>query len=133
MEAKEERRPLPSNEAEEPEYSEGVQEGMEQTNYLEEPATAEQPREQKRPNLESGDNTESEGGFVNGLSVGLGTGVVATFIIMWITLFFTPQIPSSITYETLLSIFIYPLVYLLAVGLIALTAGIVREYYVRRY
>jgi hypothetical protein len=31
----------------------------------------------------------------------------------------------------LLAIFVYPLVYLLAVGLIALTAGVVREYYPR--
>jgi len=29
-------------------------------------------------------------------------------------------------------VFIYPMLYLLTVGLIALTAGIVREYYVRK-
>jgi len=51
---------------------------------------------------------------------------------MWIAVFFTPQLPSAITYENLLVIFIYPLIYLLAVGLIALTAGIVREYYSRK-
>jgi hypothetical protein len=67
--------------------------------------------------------------FVHGLSVGLGIGCLATFIVMWVAVFFTPQLPSSITYENLLSIFIYPMIYLLAVGLIALTAGIVREYY----
>ena len=46
--------------------------------------------------------------------------------------FFSPQLPSTVTYEAMLSVFIYPLIYLLAVGLIALTAGIVREYYVRK-
>ncbi|MGB9714490.1 MAG: hypothetical protein ACPLZC_05885 [Candidatus Bathyarchaeales archaeon] len=67
--------------------------------------------------------------FVHGLSVGLGIGCLATFVIIWIAVFFTPQLPSSVTYESMLSVFIYPMVYLLAVGLIALTAGIVREYY----
>jgi hypothetical protein len=40
--------------------------------------------------------------------------------------------PPTLTYESLLSMFIYPMLYLLAVGLVALTAGIVREYYVRK-
>lgn len=70
--------------------------------------------------------------FVNGLSVGLGIGCIATFVIMWIAIFFSPQLPPGATYESMLSIFVYPLVYLLAVGLIALTAGIVREYYIPR-
>lgn len=69
------------------------------------------------------------GPFIHGLAVGLGIGCIATFIIVWISVFFTPMLPSQVTYENLLSIFVYPLVYLLAVGLIALTAGIVREYY----
>ena len=68
--------------------------------------------------------------FINGLSVGLGIGCIVTFVIMWLAVFFSPQLPSGTTYQTMLSIFIYPMVYLLAVGLIALTAGIVREYYV---
>jgi len=67
--------------------------------------------------------------FFHGLAVGLGIGCIATFVVVWISVFFAPQIPSGITYENLLSIFIYPLMYLLAVGLIALTLGIVREYY----
>jgi hypothetical protein len=67
--------------------------------------------------------------FVHGLSVGLGIGCLATFVIVWIAVFFTPQLPSSVTYESMLSVFIYPMVYLLTVGLVALTAGIVREYY----
>lgn len=74
-------------------------------------------------------NTPDRSSFVHGLAVGLGIGCIATFVITWVSLFFIPQMPTTITYETLLSVFIYPLVYLLAVGLIALTAGIVREYY----
>ena len=76
--------------------------------------------------------SEDKSSFVHGLSVGLGLGCIAAFIIMWIVVFFSPQLPSTVTYEAMLSVFIYPLVYLLAVGLITLTAGIVREYYVRK-
>ena len=68
--------------------------------------------------------------FVSGLFVGLGIGCLVTFVIMWLAVFFSPQSPAGTTYQTMLSIFIYPMIYLLAVGLIALTAGIVREYYV---
>jgi hypothetical protein len=93
-------------------------------------------KEEKDPPRESGklDDKEDKRGeksvFVNGLSVGLGIGCIVTFVIMWLAVFFSPQLPSGATYQTMLSIFIYPMVYLLAVGLIALTAGIVREYYV---
>jgi len=75
---------------------------------------------------------EDRSSFVHGLSVGLGIGCIATFVIMWIAVFFSPMLPSTLTYESLLSVFIYPLIYLLAVGLVALTAGIVREYYVKK-
>jgi cation transport ATPase len=74
---------------------------------------------------------EDRSSFAHGLSVGLGIGCIATFVIMWVTVLFIPQMPAALTYEKLLSIFIYPLIYLLVVGLVALTAGIVREYYVR--
>jgi hypothetical protein len=67
--------------------------------------------------------------FFHGLAVGLGIGCIATFVIVWITVVFAPRMPSGVTYENLLSIFVYPLIYLLAIGLIALTAGVVREYY----
>jgi len=70
--------------------------------------------------------------FVNGLSVGVVIGSIATFVIMWVAIFFTPQLPEGATYESMLSIFVYPLIYLLAVGLITLTTGIVREYYAPR-
>jgi len=76
-------------------------------------------------------NGEGKGSFVHGLAVGLGIGCIATFVIMWITLFFSPLLPQTATYESLLATFIYPQVYLLAVGLIALTAGIVREFYAK--
>lgn len=75
---------------------------------------------------------EDRSGFLRGLSVGLGIGCIATFVIMWISVFFTPQLPIGITYEAMLSVFIYPMIYLLAVGLIALTAGVVKEYYTKR-
>jgi hypothetical protein len=106
----------------------------------EEYAVAEEPTEQRQElekkgllqNLISINQSEDKSSFVHGLSVGLGLGCITTFIIMWIVVFFSPQLPSTVTYEAMLSVFIYPLVYLLAVGLIALTAGIVREYYVRK-
>jgi hypothetical protein len=94
---------------------------------------AEQEREEvKEKNLKLNNQGEDRSSFVHGLSVGLGIGCIATFVIMWITVFFTPQLPSAVTYENLLAIFIYPLIYLLTIGLIALTAGIVREYYSAR-
>jgi len=77
-------------------------------------------------------NHAENSNFVHGLSVGVGIGCVAAFAIVWITIFFTPQLPSAITYENMLAIFIYPLIYLLAVGLIAVTAGIVREYFIMK-
>lgn len=106
----------------------------------EEYTVAEEAKEQKQDlekkgllrNLISVNESDDRSSFVHGLSVGLGVGCIATFVIMWITVFFSPQLPSTVTYEAMLSVFIYPLIYILAVGLIALTAGLVREYYVRR-
>jgi tetrahydromethanopterin S-methyltransferase subunit B len=84
----------------------------------------------KDKNFTTANNSgENRTNFFHGLAVGLGIGCIATFVIVWISVFFATKIPSGITYENLLSIFIYPLMYLLAVGLIALTVGIVREYY----
>ena len=71
--------------------------------------------------------------FMNGLAVGLGVGCITTFIVMWIAVFFTPQMPPNATYQDLLSIFIFPMIYLLAIGLITLTAGLVREYYMVKF
>ncbi|MGD0494942.1 MAG: hypothetical protein ABSB28_02750 [Candidatus Bathyarchaeia archaeon] len=108
----------------------------EQTEPKPEDETIATVKEEKEPPCETGklndeqNNRGDKNIFVNGLSVGLGIGCIVTFVIMWLAVFFSPQLPSGATYQTMLSIFIYPMVYLLAVGLIALTAGIVREYYV---
>jgi hypothetical protein len=91
--------------------------------------TAEKREKLEKRELSPNGSGKDRRGFINGLSVGLGIGCISTFIIMWISIFFSPMLPSRTTYETLLTIFIYPLIYLLAVGLIALTAGIVKEYY----
>lgn len=91
--------------------------------------TAEQTEEPEKPVSRSNEHKGDRSGFVHGLAVGLGLGCIAAFVMLWIVVFFTPQLPSMLTYENLLSIFIYPLIYLLAVGLVALTAGIVREYF----
>ena len=87
--------------------------------YLGERVPEEQDAEQKK-----GRNF-----FLYGLSVGLGIGCIATFVILWITVFFTPRLPSGVTYEAMLAIFIYPLIYVLSLGLVALTAGVVKKYY----
>ncbi len=94
---------------------------------------ASEPKEEDPSVLESEPEKGVGGGsFVHGLAVGLGIGCLANFVVTWITLFFSPQLPSGVTYENLLAIFIYPMIYLLAVGLVALTAGVVREYFTRR-
>lgn len=103
---------------------------VEQEDYqvAEETSTPEEEVKQKNPQVNN--QVEDKGSFIHGLSVGLGIGCIATFVIVWISIFFAPQLPS-VTYENLLAIFVYPLIYLLTVGLIALTAGIVREYYAK--
>ncbi|MEM1552326.1 MAG: hypothetical protein QXH03_06645 [Candidatus Bathyarchaeia archaeon] len=118
-------------EAEETQEEIQLSESSNQQEFVEEAQTYEQeikPKEQNKPNTK---NQGDKSSFIHGLFVGLGLGCISTFVIIWIVVFFTPQIPP-ITYESMLSMFIYPMLYLLAVGLIALTAGIVREYYVRR-
>ena len=122
-----EREVQPSVPAAEEVYEENIQQEVGQE-YAETEQTAEHPEETEKSKRGFGRGSD-RGGFVHGLSVGLGLGCIATFVITWISLFFTPQMPASITYESLLAVFIYPLIYLLAVGLIALTAGVVREYY----
>ena len=101
----------------------------------EKPAAKPKPEQRKGPSmLYFGPKHEADRAiFVNGLSVGLGIGCIVTFVVMWIAVFFTPQLPAGATYENLLSIFIYPLIYLLATGLVTLTAGIVREYYTAKF
>lgn len=96
---------------------------------IREEATKQRQEQAKHKSVKLDNQGEDRSGFIHGLSIGLGFGCIAAFVIVWISVFFTPQLPSVVTYENLLSIFIYPLIYLLAVGLITLTAGIVREYY----
>ena len=117
---------------EEENYQENLQleQEVEQRDYVDSEEQTEQKIEQtKNKSLRMNIQGEDRGNFVHGLAVGLGIGCIATFVIVWISLFFTPKLPNAVTFENLLSIFIYPLIYLLAVGLSALTAGIVREYY----
>lgn len=70
-----------------------------------------------------------EASFINGLAMGFGIGCVAAFVILWISVYFSPLLPGNIGYSDLLVIFIYPLLYLLALGLVSLTMGFVREYH----
>lgn len=107
----------------------GQQEGY---MVMEEAYEENQGLEEKPSSRKTMSNVQSRRSFGDGVSVGLGIGCIATFIVMWISLFFSPQLPSSATYEAMLSVFIYPLIYLLSVGLVALTAGFVREYYARK-
>jgi hypothetical protein len=113
--------------------SDETQQEVEQEEYIAPEEATEQKREEvKEKKFKSEDQGEDRSNFVNGLSVGLGIGCIASFVMMWIAVFFTPQLPSAVTYENLLAIFIYPLIYLLTIGLIALTAGVVREYFSSR-
>lgn len=107
------------------------QQELEQQENMEEQKSEHEETKQQE-SKQNTDNQVDRSSFIHGLSVGLGLGCISTFIIMWVVVFFTPQIPPTLTYESMLSMFIYPMLYLLAVGLIALTAGIVREYYVRK-
>jgi fructose-specific phosphotransferase system IIC component len=121
-------------EAEEAQSEEIIsEENVEQEESVEQEETVaaaeEEQQNKKEQNTKVNNQVEDRSSFIHGLSVGLGVGCIATFIIVWVSIFFTPQLPQALTYENLLSIFIYPLIYLLAVGLVALTAGIVREYY----
>lgn len=123
------------------EQEQWVEEGWEEKNVQQEPVKEEKPapklkqESQKEPTmLYFGPQHEANRAiFINGLSVGLGVGCIVTFAVMWIAVFFTPQLPAGASYQDLLSIFIFPLIYLLAIGLITLTAGIVREYYTAKF
>jgi hypothetical protein len=111
--------------------SPGEQEN-EQVPVQEQTIEQEEIEQKELENRSQMNNQGDRSSFIHGLSVGLGLGCISTFIIIWVVVFFTPRMPPTLTYESLLSMFIYPMLYLLAVGLVALTAGIVREYYVRK-
>ncbi len=69
---------------------------------------------------------EIEREFVNGFLMGLGIGCLALFIVLWVSAFFNSQI-SNLHYETIISAFIYPMIFLLATGISLLVAGLIRE------
>ncbi|MEM1565589.1 MAG: hypothetical protein QW510_00665 [Candidatus Bathyarchaeia archaeon] len=121
------------SELEKTQFNEAALEGIESE---EEQSTEEYTQTEEETSVkeeeQANNHEEDRSSFVHGLSVGLGIGCIATFVIMWIAVFFSSMLPPTVTYESLLSVFIYPLIYLLAVGLVALTAGIVREYYMRK-
>jgi fructose-specific phosphotransferase system IIC component len=82
---------------------------------------------------EDEEETEGRSGFMNGLAVGLGVGCIAAFIILWTAVFFSTHLPLGIAYENLLPIFVYPLLYLLTIGLVSLTAGVVRQKFMKKH
>jgi F0F1-type ATP synthase assembly protein I len=86
-------------------------------------------QKRKKNERKRGSSITQGSSFVHGLATGLGIGCITAFVMMWMAVFFTPRLPIGITYEAMLATFIYPLIYLFALGLIALTVGIVAEYY----
>jgi len=73
-------------------------------------------------------NARSRSSFVNGLAIGFGMAFLATFAILWISIFYASQMSIGISYEKIISAFIYPMLFILATGTVLLTTGIVREY-----
>ena len=80
---------------------------------------------QKRPNQKG----NSRSSFFDGLAVGSGIGCIIIFATIWVSLFLSPMLPQTATYESLLAAFIYLLIFTVGTGLVAVTAGVVREYY----
>lgn len=108
------------------------QEDTQQIENVDEEEPVEETKQDTRSKNERKKTThssKSKTGFVHGLSAGLGIGCIAAFAMMWIAVYFTPRLSSGITYESMLSVFIYPLIYLLGLGLVTLTIGIIGEYY----
>ena len=80
------------------------------------------------PTMETRVTARNRSSFVNGLAIGFGVGFLATFTILWISIFFSSQFSPGISYAQMISVFIYPLLFLLGTGVVLLTAGVVREY-----
>lgn len=74
-------------------------------------------------------NNNSKSSFSDGAAVGLGIGIIMCSAMLWASLFLAPLLPQSATYENLLATYVYLLVPMLSLGVVALTAGAVREYY----
>jgi len=69
---------------------------------------------------------EIEREFVNGFSVGLGIGCLSILVVLWVSLSFT-SLFTSLNYERLISVFVYPMLLLLAIGVSLLVKGLVGE------
>ena len=69
---------------------------------------------------------EVEKEFTNGFILRLGIGLVAIFIISWASVFFLSAI-SGIDYGNLLSVFIYPMFFMLGSGISLIVTGFIRE------
>jgi hypothetical protein len=70
--------------------------------------------------------------FVNGFEIGFGIGCLMTFLVLWISLVFGSQLTLGVTYESIIAVFIYPLLFLIVIGTIFLTAGIVKHLHSRK-
>jgi cation transport ATPase len=108
------------------------QEDAQQIEKVDEEEPVEETKHDNKSNSEkkkTAHSSKSKTGFVHGLAAGLGIGCIAAFAMMWTAVFFTPRLSPGITYESMLSVFIYPLIYLLGLGLVTLTIGIIGEYY----
>jgi len=70
--------------------------------------------------------------FLNGFEIGFGAGCLMTFLVLWISLVFGSQLTLGVTYESMIAVFIYPLLFLIVIGTIFLTAGIVKHLHSRK-
>jgi len=70
---------------------------------------------------------EVEKEFTNGFILRLGIGLVAIFIISWASVFFFLSAISGIDYGNLLSVFIYPMFFMLGSGISLIVTGFIRE------
>ncbi|HDI12038.1 MAG TPA: hypothetical protein ENF63_00415 [Candidatus Bathyarchaeota archaeon] len=84
----------------------------------------ETPKVAKNRKLIYGVEIEKE--FVNGFLIGLGVGFLALFTILWTSIFFASLL-AGISYGRLLSVFIYPLIFILGSGITLVVAGLVRQ------
>jgi len=65
--------------------------------------------------------------FTSGFEIGFGIGCIVTFIVLWISLFFGSRMTSEVKYESIIAVFIYPLLFLVIIGTVFLTAGAVKH------
>jgi len=75
---------------------------------------------------------KSQEHFVNGFEIGFGAGCIMTFVVLWTSLLFGSRLTPGVTYETMIAIFIYPLLFLLTVGTVFLTAGAVKHLHFKK-